>query len=232
MGNKKYRYETHLHTKPVSKCSRASVRDALTFYKEKGYEGVFVTNHFLSGQVVMENFSSYTELIDFYFSDYEEAQKIGKEIGISVLLGLEISLDGTHFLVYGLDKQWYLEHPEVCELKGTEHLKFLADNGAMIIQAHPFRLTKAAEFLTVFPRFIDGVEINNGGCTDAENKLAGQYADCFSLKAFAGSDYHGKKIRYFFGIETDKPIENEQELIRMFRDGEISCFAVDTQPNE
>ncbi|MBQ7573565.1 MAG: hypothetical protein IJT23_04840 [Clostridia bacterium] len=31
----KYKYETHLHTKPVSKCAGADVRDSLEFYKEK-----------------------------------------------------------------------------------------------------------------------------------------------------------------------------------------------------
>ena len=42
-----YRYETHLHTAPVSKCAHASVRENLEFYKSLGYAGVFITNHFI-----------------------------------------------------------------------------------------------------------------------------------------------------------------------------------------
>ena len=46
-----YRYEMHLHTAPVSKCARASIRESLEFYKEQGYDGVFVTNHYINGAV-------------------------------------------------------------------------------------------------------------------------------------------------------------------------------------
>ena len=46
-----YKYETHLHTSPVSKCAIASVRDSLEFYKSLGYDGVFITNHFIQGNM-------------------------------------------------------------------------------------------------------------------------------------------------------------------------------------
>ena len=46
-----YRYETHLHTAPVSRCASAGVRETLEYYKELGYEGVFITNHFLDGNI-------------------------------------------------------------------------------------------------------------------------------------------------------------------------------------
>ena len=43
-----YKYETHMHTKPVSACGKASVRESLEFYKGLNYDGVFITNHFLA----------------------------------------------------------------------------------------------------------------------------------------------------------------------------------------
>lgn len=33
-----YRYETHLHTYPVSKCARVGVRENLEFYKKMEYD--------------------------------------------------------------------------------------------------------------------------------------------------------------------------------------------------
>ena len=48
-----YRYETHLHTYPVSKCAHKGVREALLFYKVLGYDGVFITNHFIDGRIFM-----------------------------------------------------------------------------------------------------------------------------------------------------------------------------------
>ena len=32
-----YRYETHLHTYPVSRCGKADVYESLDFYKQNGY---------------------------------------------------------------------------------------------------------------------------------------------------------------------------------------------------
>ena len=46
-----YLYETHLHTSPVSKCARASVREVVEYYKNAGYEGIFITNHFIDSNI-------------------------------------------------------------------------------------------------------------------------------------------------------------------------------------
>ena len=64
-----YKYETHLHTYPVSRCARKNVEENLKFYKELGYDGIFITNHFLDGNINIESDKSYEEKINFYFSD-------------------------------------------------------------------------------------------------------------------------------------------------------------------
>ena len=110
-------YETHLHTSPVSKCARVGVEETLKFYKDIGYDGVFITNHFLDGNLNFDKTRPYNEQIEFYFSDYEEGVKLGKQLGIKVFCGVELSYRGTDFLIYGLDKQWYLAHPEIMEMK-------------------------------------------------------------------------------------------------------------------
>ena len=112
-----YKYETHLHTYPVSKCASAGVRETLEYYKKLGYEGVFITNHFLDGYINISSDLPYGEKIDFYFSDYEKGVQLGKDMGISVFLGIESSYKGTDFLIYGLDKEWYLAHPEIMNMK-------------------------------------------------------------------------------------------------------------------
>ena len=49
---KKYLYETHLHTFPVSKCAgKNPVRETLEFYREQGFTGIFITNHFIDGNI-------------------------------------------------------------------------------------------------------------------------------------------------------------------------------------
>ena len=54
-----YKYETHLHTYPVSKCASAGVRESLEYYKKLGYDGVFITNHFLDGYINIDCNLSY-----------------------------------------------------------------------------------------------------------------------------------------------------------------------------
>ena len=70
-----YRYETHLHTYPVSKCAHKGVREALLFYKELDYDGVFITNHFIDGNINMDRSSPYEALINFYFSGTTRSAK-------------------------------------------------------------------------------------------------------------------------------------------------------------
>lgn len=67
-----FKYETHLHTFPVSKCAKAEVRDVVEYYKILCYDGIFITNHFIDGSLAANCSMSYEEKIEFYFSDYEK----------------------------------------------------------------------------------------------------------------------------------------------------------------
>ena len=118
-----YKYETHCHTSPVSRCGKASVKDTVCFYKEYGYDGIFITNQFLDGNINPEARKlPYRRQIDYYFSDYEEAVMIGSAMGIKVFPGVELSYKGTDFLIYGLDKAWYKAHPEIMDMEKSEEL--------------------------------------------------------------------------------------------------------------
>ena len=77
-----YKYETHLHTHPVSACAKSDVYECLDFYKKLGYDGVFITNHFVDGNIGVDSSLPYEEQINFYFSDYEKGAEYGKTIGL------------------------------------------------------------------------------------------------------------------------------------------------------
>ena len=222
---KMYRYETHLHTAPVSKCARSSVRAYLELYKKLGYDGVFVTNHFIDGNINADRSRPYEELIEFYCSDYEEALRIAPEIGIKAFFGIELSYGGTDFRVYGLDKEGLLAHPEIKDMKKSDELKLFMDSGALVIQAHPFREAAYIDHIRLFPRCVHGVEIINACRTEFENSMAKQYADNYSLIHFAGTDNHNAEGRtHFAGIETESPIENENDFISAVLGGAAKVF--------
>ncbi len=220
-----YLYETHLHTSPVSGCADVGVRETLEFYKSIGYAGVFITNHFIDGSIGCDKTLPYEEKIEFYFSDYEEGVRIGKKIGLSVFLGIESSYKGTDFLIYGLDKAWFLAHPEVEGMKKSEMLDLMSEAGALIVHAHPFRESWYIDHIRLFPRKVHGVEVYNACRTDFENEIAEKYAENYGLLKFAGSDnHHGYKQSVFGGMCSATPIVDEQDFISRARNGDLLSF--------
>ncbi len=220
-----YKYETHLHTYPVSKCAKATVKETLQFYKQKGYDGVFITNHFLDGYINIDPGVSYEEKINFYFSDYEEAKRIEKEIGIKVFLGVEMTYDGADFLIYGLGKDWYLNHSEIMEMKRSEELKFLMENGAFIVHAHPFRNPPFVDHIHLFPDCVHGVEVINGCRSDFENSMANTYAESYGFIKTAGSDNHtAGDMKHLAGMCSHSPIVDEADFINKLKNGEMEIF--------
>lgn len=225
-----FKYETHLHTSPVSACAHWSVKEALKFYKNLGYDGVFITNHFIDGNIRIDKSKPYAEKIEFYFSDYEKAVKLGEKIGIKVFCGVEQSYCGTDFLIYGLDKVWFLNHPEIERMRKSEELAYYMKCGALVIQAHPFREASYIDHIRLFPRCVHGVEIINAERTDFENKIAGIYAENYGLLKFAGSDNHnGKTQKRLAGLEFSAPISNEQDFISRVKAGKAEIFTLDNK---
>lgn len=220
-----YKYETHLHTSPVSACARATVREQMEFYKSMGYEGMFITNHFIDGNIGHEARSKdYTEKINYYCSAFDEAKALEAEIGIKVFFGIETTIGGTDFLVYGLDKEWFLDHPEIQEMTKSLQLQYFMDNGALVIQAHPFREAGYIDHIRLFPRKIHGVEIVNANRTGFENKMAKLYAEQYKLLEFAGSDNHIGKCENLAGMECEEPIESELDFVEKAKNGKLKYF--------
>ena len=226
----KYKYETHLHTFPVSQCAKVDAVESLRIYKEMGYDGVFITNHFIDGNINLEiRDKPYAEQIEFYFSDYEKAREASEEIGIKVFCGVEMTYKGTDFLIYGLDKEWFLAHPEIMEMKKSQELAFLMEEGALVIQAHPYREAGYIDHIRLFPRCVHGVEVINACRKDEENLMAGIYAKHYGLVELAGSDNHiGAARPLFAGMESDTPVLDELDFIARVKAGEMKTF---TQKN-
>ena len=218
-------YETHLHTYPVSKCASADVGEAVSFYRELGYAGIFITNHFLDGNINVDQSLSYEEKINFYFSDYERAKKLGEDSGFDVFFGAELSYRGTDFLVFGLDKEWFLSHPEIMKMSKSEELSFMASEGALIIHAHPFREAAYIDHIRLYPKQVHGVEVINANRTEFENDMAKNYAKSYGLIPFAGTDNHkGGSQTKLAGIKLSSRIGSEREFVQRIKNGDYKIF--------
>ena len=45
-----YKYETHMHTFPVSRCARATVEESVAYYKALGYDGDITIEREIKGE--------------------------------------------------------------------------------------------------------------------------------------------------------------------------------------
>ena len=222
-----YRYETHLHSAPASKCGRYSVRENMEFYKSIGYDGIFLTNHFINANIGCDRTLPYEEQVEFFFRDVEEGEKIADEVGIKFFWGIETSWHGTDFLVYGLSKEWYLAHPEIVEVSAKEMITIMADAGALIVHAHPYREASYIDHIRLFPNHVHAVEIDNCGNTPLQNEMAVIYADRYKIHASAGSDNHlADHAPRLAGVEFDTPLHSIEDFITRMKNGEGRTFSI------
>lgn len=219
-------YETHVHTSPVSQCARAGVRETLEFYKGAGYAGVFMTDHFIDGNLNLEARKlPYDERIEYYFSAFEEGSAVGEKIGLDVFCGIEMSYGGTDFLVYGINKEWCLAHSDMHKMPKSQLLPLMRDDGALIIQAHPFREAAYIDHIRLYPRHVHGVEVFNSNRSEFENRLAEQYAENYGHLRFAGTDNHRAGEQMLFGgMATDVPVTSAEDFIGKVLSGDAKPF--------
>lgn len=226
-----YLYETHLHTAPASGCARWSPAEAVAYYKKAGYAGIFVTNHFLDDDIPDLRQLPYDQQINLYFADFEAALQAGREVGLSVFSGIEITYGGSDFLVYGLDKAWYLAHPEIDGMPIKAFLELARSDGALVIHAHPFRESGYIDHIRLYPRSVHGVEIDNANRSAFENEMAKQYARNYQLIPFAGSDIHGKEPHgERAGMCCKIPVLNENDFVQKVLAGEMQLFHAQLEP--
>lgn len=223
-----YKYETHLHSNPVSRCASASVEESIDFYKELGYDGVFITNHFINGNINIDADAPYEDKINFYFSDFERGKEYGQKIGFKVFGGVEISCGGTDFLIYGLDKEWFLKNRDAENMKVKERLAYYTESGALVIQAHPYREASYIDHVRLFPRSVHGVEIINASRNEFENNMAKIYAKEYNLLEFAGSDNHSAANRErLAGVEFDTPLLDEEDFCKRVLENKHKIFEIE-----
>ena len=219
-----YLYEVHLHTSDASACGSVPGADMADYYKSLGYDGIFVTDHFLNGNTTADASLPYAERIEIFCSGYENAKKRGDEIGLSVFFGVEYShVHGNHFLLYGIDKAFLLAHPEILTIGMREVCSLVHSVGGTVVQAHPFREAQYVTEYCLLPHSCDAIEVFNACNTPEANEMARLYAAHYGLPFSAGSDIHHKPFAKPLGsVVCTEKIQKEKDMARLFREGKMS----------
>jgi hypothetical protein len=209
------KFELHTHTKENDICVNMTADEIVKAYKNAGYDGMVITNHFfdLSLEWYKDELAGcgHSGIIDYYLKGYKIAKAAGEQLGMTILMGLELRFDGTinDYLVYGVDEAFLYNSPLLNTLNLDSFLKILPA-GAIVYQAHPFR----KDMTITDPRKLFGVEVYNGGTGEDGNYFADIWADKYNLKKISGSDFHSIKHLGRGGVIFENHITDMKELVR------------------
>ena len=217
-----YKYETHLHTKEASACSFNTGAELVRAAKEAGYAGIMVTDHHWGGNTAISRDLPWEDFVEQFCKGYENAKEEGDKIGLDVFFGWESGYQGTEFLIYGLDKAWMLQHPELKEISIEEQYELVSKSGGMVIHAHPYREEWYIPEIRIYPEHVDAVEAINAAHSNPlsgahfnpeYNRLAiEEYAKKYNLPVTAGSDVHST-VFIGGGIYFDEPLKDIQDYM-------------------
>lgn len=216
-------YETHLHTSQASACASVTGAYHARQYKEQGYDGIIVTDHFFGGNTSVPYRLPWKERINRFCSGYEDAKKEGDRIGLKVFFGWEQAYDETEFLIYGLDKDWLLAHPEMEHWTVEEQFAQVDAAGGLVVQAHPFRNRYYINKIRLYPNHVHGIEGVNSGNAILDNQLAVAYAKQYQLTMTGGSDGHHEKV-LGGGTGFERELHSIEDYIREVKKGSIACI--------
>lgn len=218
-------YETHLHTAEVSRCARRPAEEQVGYYRDLGYAGLIVTDHFLNNCSCLAcSDKTWEERIDDFCRGYDLAAEAGAKFSMDVMFGFEYSLHGNDFLVYGLTPEWLKAHPGQLEWEIRQYMETARAAGALVVHAHPFREADYIDMIRLLPRHVDGVEVYNANRSDFENERAQEYARAYGLGLSAGSDNHRGEQARLAGLQTEKRYADAKELIAAALRGEAKIF--------
>lgn len=225
-----YLYETHLHTNVGSRCGISAPEEYIRAYKDFGYTGIIVTDHFFNGNCAIDPNLPWRDRINAFTRGYERAKAEGDKQDLDVFFGFEARLGNDECLIYGLDKAWLYEHPEIMACDHARMLALVHAGGGAIVQAHPYRERTYMDAVDIYPGDVDAFEGYNLTNSRGEDRRACELARRKGIPLTAGSDVHDvRKLASGgpFGVATDTRWGSIQDYVRILRSkGKMSLSLV------
>lgn len=213
-----FKTETHMHTSDISPCAILRSDLMVEEYSKKGYKTVFVTEHL--GKRFFESLGDlpWENKVTIFLSSYYKAKVRAELLGINVIMAAEFTFENElgDFLVYGIDKDFLLDCPDIYKMGIKAFSEYAHKHGAFIVQAHPYR----DNIYKPMPEYVDGLEVYNTNPrheNHTEKTLA--VAKEYSLYVAAGSDSHRLEDIACAAILTDTEIKTAQDYIDAIKSG-------------
>lgn len=217
-----YRIEMHAHSHPISYCGEASPKQVVEIYRELGYHGLVLSNHFAYGGGLLGEEGTKEELLDRYIGAYEEAKTEAEKYGMQVYLVAELRFaeNINDYLLYGADREILSEAYDLLSGTLAEYRQKANLSKSLLIQAHPFR--KGMERMDA--SLLDGAEtFNMHPGHNAAIGLSVKYAKENGLTiTTAGSDFHHLNVKHegVSALRTRTLPKDSFELAKLLKQGD------------
>lgn len=213
-----YRLELHAHSSPASGCSEVPADELVRVFKEAGYDGIALTNHFIANS---DYTGSKENTIEMFKKDIYLAQETGDKLGIKVYAGAELrfhnhSNNDYLFFGYTLD-----ELPDIFDYLNTDLETFVKEykkESSLLIQAHPFR----NNMIRMNSDLLDAIEAFNVHQNhNSRVAVAAKYAAAEGKIMTVGSDYHHPGFEGISATRTKVLPKDESELISIIKNDDF-----------
>lgn len=215
---KLFQFETHCHTSETSACGVLTGAQVADGMKAAGYMGTFITDHFYSRYFEKKSFAhlAWEERIDQYLIGYKAARQRGEQIGVKILLGMEVQIEDSpfEFLVYGPDEAFLKKTGPFYDLSTPAFYDLMHKNDFLVFQAHPYRYGLAPEN----PAYYDGIELVNAQPRAINrNKLSLNFAANHNVLTIAGGDVHLIEDIGRSGVMVPESINTPADFVAYYR---------------
>ena len=187
--------DTHMHECTYSTDSFLSLKEIVEIAKQKGLDGVCITDHDSMGLK-------------------ETAEAYSREIGFPIFVGIEYySLQGD-IVAFGIET-----YPDR-RIDAQDFIHMVKAQGGVCFSAHPFRNNKRGleeNLKTV--QGLDGIEALNGSASYEANKKAYEYAAELGIQAVGSSDCHIPEKVGVYATWLPEYVTTLEQFIEVFKKG-------------
>ena len=192
--------DLHNHTRHLSTDSGLSLDDLLARAKQRGLDGVCLTEH------------------NAMWQNPARLEDAAKRYGVAVFRGMEVNTQYGHVLVYGVSafRNFMFDFGELCRVVESE--------GGVLVLALPQWVgnTGRSPGPEVITNHFHGLEVLNGEVTNDANDYVGSMAASLGKFGTGGSDAHSVEAVGRCATRFEKLVTTEEEMVREMRAGRVS----------
>lgn len=219
-----YLYETHIHSKTASACAWNTPKEMVQAYKQAGYTGMILTDHFIKGNTRIPRDLDWVSRMHMYYDAYLEAKEEGDKLDFDVFFGLEHWYEKSkEMLVYGIDLDFLLAHPELNTADIYIFSDLIHEAGGILVHAHPHRIRAYIDpnFKPIY-EVCDGIEVYNAADSIEINELGLKDAMALGKLMTSGGDVHSVNEKNIgkAGVAFARRIKNGRDFVQALRNGE------------